>query len=402
MTGENHSMIDPSDRSDRSHSSIDRSRRDIDRVGRSPSGRPRDRMGVGMDADARTRTRPRPRTVRTTRRAFVAVSVMVAFATTACVGGRASVDTDDASSSSSSSSSSESSFESSFVRALDVETLRDDVIARSRDPWVISFSGSRERCGMCGTMDDAFARAAKIAARRFGATVKFARVDATAENVDVEALGRTVGLTTIPAVKGYPTHATLNPYDARRSVKMPKTFETTDRSRDRDRPRVSARGVVRDDGMGATTARMKTDDDDGRVVRAWNRALRLRRRNARPVTRAPPSPVRRRRRTSRFEGARVSRALSLSTSRTRAGVRADAKDVDARGKTGGNDDAERWMDGCVSDDGCASRGEDGGMEELDARRRTTTTRFKRRRLTNDDDEWRAGDPARLATCTSSA
>ena len=175
-----------------------------------------------------------------------------------------------------------------------------------------------------------------------------------------------------------------------------------DRSRDRDRPRVSARGVVRDDGMGATTARMKTDDDDGRVVRAWNRALRLRRRNARPVTRAPPSPVRRRRRTSRFEGARVSRALSLSTSRTRAGVRADAKDVDARGKTGGNDDAERWMDGCVSDDGCASRGGDGGMEELDARRRTTTTRFKRRRLTNDDDEWRAGDPARLATCTSSA
>ena len=185
-------------------------------------------MGVGMDADARmrprmrTRTRPRTRTARTTRRAFVAVSVMVAFATTACVGGRASVDTDDASS-----SSSESSSESSFVRALDVETLRDDVIARSRDPWVISFSGSRERCGMCGTMDDAFARAAKIAARRFGATVKFARVDATAENVDVEALGRTVGLTTIPAVKGYPTHATLNPYDARRSVKMPKTFETT-------------------------------------------------------------------------------------------------------------------------------------------------------------------------------
>ena len=180
-------------------------------------------MGVGMDADARTRTRTR--TVRTTRRAFVAVSVMVAFATTACVGGRASVDTDDASSLSS--SSSESSSESSFVRALDVETLRDDVIARSRDPWVISFSGSRERCGMCGTMDDAFARAANIAARRLGATVKFGRVDATAENVDVEALGRTVGLTTIPAVKGYPTHATLNPYDARRSVKMPKTFETT-------------------------------------------------------------------------------------------------------------------------------------------------------------------------------
>ena len=80
---------------------------------------------------------------------------------------------------------------------------------------------------MCGTMDDAFARAANVAARRLGATVKFGRVDATAENVDVEALGRTVGLTTIPAVKGYPTHATLNPYDARRSVKMPKTFETT-------------------------------------------------------------------------------------------------------------------------------------------------------------------------------
>ena len=172
---------------------------------------------MGADADARMRTRTRW----TTTRAFVAVSVMVAFATKACVGGRASVDKDDASSSSASSS------ESSFVRALDVETLRDDVIARSRDPWVISFSGSRERCAMCGTMDDAFARAAKIAARRFGETVRFARVDATAENVDVEALGRTVGLTTIPAVKGYPTHATLNPYDARRSVKMPKTFETT-------------------------------------------------------------------------------------------------------------------------------------------------------------------------------
>ena len=56
---------------------------------------------------------------------------------------------------------------------------------------------------MCGTMDDAFARAANVAARRLGATVKFGRVDATAENVDVEALGRTVGLTTIPAVKGY-------------------------------------------------------------------------------------------------------------------------------------------------------------------------------------------------------
>ena len=41
-----------------------------------------------------------------------------------------------------------------------------------------------------------------------------------------------------------------------------------DRSRDRDRPRVSARGVVRDDGWGATTARMKTDEDGGRVVRA--------------------------------------------------------------------------------------------------------------------------------------
>ena len=109
-------------------------------------------MEMGMDVRVRPRPRPRPRPMRTTTRAFVAVSVMVAFATTACVGGRASVDDDDASSSSSSSSF-ESSFESSssFVRALDVETLRDDVIARSRDPWVISFSGSRERCGMCGT-----------------------------------------------------------------------------------------------------------------------------------------------------------------------------------------------------------------------------------------------------------
>ena len=53
--------------------------------------------------------------------------------------------------------------------------------------------------------------------------------------------------------------------------------------------------------------------------------------------------------------ARISGVISIHSA-TRAGVRADAKDVDARGKTGGNDDAERWMDGCVSDDGCASRG----------------------------------------------
>ena len=101
--------------------------------------------------------------------------------------------------------------------------------------------------------------------------------------------------------------------------------------------------------------------------------------------------------------ARISGVISIHFHKTTRGVRADAKDVDARGKTGGNDDAERWMDGCVSDDGCASRGGDGGMEELDAAaRRTTTTRFKRRRLTIDDDARRAGDPARLATCTSSA
>ena len=81
--------------------------------------------------------------------------------------------------------------------------------------------------------------------------------------------------------------------------------------------------------------------------------------------------------------ARISGVISIHSA-TRAGVRADAKDVDARGKTGGNDDAERWMDGCVSDDGCASRGGwGGGMEESDARRRTTTTRFKRRTKTDE-------------------
>ena len=60
-----------------------------------------------------------------------------------------------------------------------------------------------------------------------------------------------------------------------------------------------------------------------------------------------------------------------------------------------------WMDVCRTMDARREGGGGGGMEESEARR-TTTTRFKRRRLTNDDDEWRAGDPARLATCTSSA
>ena len=150
----NHSTIHPC-----IHPFIDRSRRAIDRVGRSPIGRrPRDRNGDG-DGNGCARA------------TATATATANGADDEACVrrglgDGRVRDDRvrrwssvgrhDDASSSSSQSSSG-----SSFVRALDVETLRDDVIARSRDPWVISFSGSRERCGMCGTMDDAFARAAK-------------------------------------------------------------------------------------------------------------------------------------------------------------------------------------------------------------------------------------------------
>ena len=94
---------------------------------------------------------------------------------------------------------------------------------RSRDPWVVSFSGSIDRCPICGEIDRAFERAAATAADALG--VRFGRVDATAEGVDIEALSAVARLTTIPSVQAYPTYATLNPYDARRSVKMPKTFE---------------------------------------------------------------------------------------------------------------------------------------------------------------------------------
>jgi len=147
----------------------------------------------------------------------VVASLMVSCVFVVSGGRAAAASRDDDESSSSSSSSS-----SSVVRTLDVRALREEIM-RSRDPWVVSFSGSIDRCPICGEIDATFERAAATAAEKLG--VRFGRVDVTADGVDIEALSAVARLTTIPSVQAYPTYATLNPYDARRSVKMPKTFE---------------------------------------------------------------------------------------------------------------------------------------------------------------------------------
>ena len=169
----NHSTIHPC-----IHPFIDRSRRAIDRVGRSPIGRP------GIEwvwAWMRMRERDRDRNANATangaddeacvRRGLGDGRVRDDRVRRWSSVGRA----DDASSSSSESSS------ESFVRALDVETLRDDVIARSRDPWVISFSGSRRGVGCAGRWTT------RSRSRAIGETVGHTVKPAawTTENVDV-------------------------------------------------------------------------------------------------------------------------------------------------------------------------------------------------------------------------
>lgn len=107
------------------------------------------------------------------------------------------------------------------VVTLDVDAFETRV-TRSREPWVVSFTGSSEKCAICGEVSREFEKAARGAGEKL--RVNFGSLDVTREGVDLERLGRLTRLTTIPAVSAYPTFATLNPYDARRSAKMPVNY----------------------------------------------------------------------------------------------------------------------------------------------------------------------------------
>ena len=111
------------------------------------------------------------------------------------------------------------------VVRLDLETYARDAL-RSREPWVVYFTGSAEKCAICEEVSRQFVKASESAVGTLG--VRFGTMDVTAEGFDLERLGRVARLSTIPAIEAYPTTATLNPYDARRSAKMAMSFPIAD------------------------------------------------------------------------------------------------------------------------------------------------------------------------------
>ena len=113
----------------------------------------------------------------------------------------------------------------SSVVPLTLETLERDVL-RSREPWMVSLTADADKCPACEMIEKEFAKASVSAGEKLG--VKFGSLNVLSEDLDMEKFESLVRLQQLPAILAYPTHATLNPYDERRSVKLPETFPLAD------------------------------------------------------------------------------------------------------------------------------------------------------------------------------
>lgn len=113
----------------------------------------------------------------------------------------------------------------SSVVPLTLETLERDVL-RSREPWMVSLTADADKCPACEMIEKEFAKASATAGEKLG--VKFGSLNVLSEDLDMEKFESLVRLQQLPAILAYPTHATLNPYDERRSVKLPETFQLAD------------------------------------------------------------------------------------------------------------------------------------------------------------------------------
>ena len=104
---------------------------------------------------------------------------------------------------------------------LTVDAFERDVL-RDRSPWVVAFTSSRE-CEICEYVGQAYAKAANAKATEV-LGVKFGVLDVSRAMDSMEKLSELVAIRTIPMVLAYPTYATENPYDRKRSAKIPAAF----------------------------------------------------------------------------------------------------------------------------------------------------------------------------------